>query len=289
MAIALKRNTSLIKLNLKGNDITGVGARILFQFIEANSNLAYLSLQKNELYKNIADDTFIGLELNRSLRELNLSDNNLADIHLSSLVNSLAINRSLLCLKLNKNCITSAGASMFAQLLKLNQSIKELHLKNKNIGDQGIKHLAVALKSNYGLNYLSLSADSDEMSLKFVDALQVNFSLTQIIDRQASQRNKLPKKIKEELDVNKYGSRADYNDIILPLLLIRGFSGHTGMQHLPIEIIFHILMFLKYDIPELTLAEVTGPPRAGLFTIEQGYEYAQRWRDKVVAFQALQC
>jgi hypothetical protein len=129
LAIALRNNHSLTKLELYAQGITTTGI------------------------KELAD----ALKDNHPLTELKLPCNFIVCIGAKALAAVLNQNSSLLCLDLSGNRIGPEGAKSLATALKDNQTLIELALHSNDIGNDGADELAIALKNNYTLLYITLS------------------------------------------------------------------------------------------------------------------------------------
>ncbi len=152
----LNKNTSLIKLILSGNNITGNGIHLLINsLLEKNKTLKHLDLSINRLLTN--DILYIGnmITKNNLLEVLNLS-NNTFDLHsINNIGLSLKENKNLKKLIMNYINIDEDTAPYMLQHLS-ESHIQELYLDGNNLGQAGGILFANVLKSNKFITKLSL-------------------------------------------------------------------------------------------------------------------------------------
>jgi len=134
------------------------GCQIVSQFVRDNPTFQHLELRGNNI-------SGLGLRyLSTCLRGpcyikgLSLEWNNLGD-SLSSLADSLAYNESVKFLDLRNNRIGPDGASHLARMLETNSSITKIDLRWNEIGARGARALVEVLKKPSKLESLELSGN----------------------------------------------------------------------------------------------------------------------------------
>ena len=179
---ALKVNSTLTKLDLRGNGIGDQGATGLAEALKVNSTLTKLDLCGNGIGYQGATGLAEALKVNSTLTELNLRVNDIGDQGATGLAEALKVNSTLTELNLRVNDIGDQGATGLAEALKVNSTLTELNLRVNDIGDQGATGLAEALKVNSTLTELNLSENGigDQGATGLAEALKVNSTLTEL-------------------------------------------------------------------------------------------------------------
>ena len=124
LANALKKNTSLICLNLRGNAIVSDGIH------DSPMSVIDMLICTSQLVNGEAPYRLDGLE---------------------ALVDALHKNRSLKRLDLSGNFIDNTGAAILAEGIRNNSSLTHMDMSRNRIGPEGESSLAHALQDNYSL------------------------------------------------------------------------------------------------------------------------------------------
>eukprot|EP01083_Nonionella_stella_P022645 62629_1 len=165
IASLLINNQYITDLNLKGNDITSVGAFITST--TRDTQLKSLNLNGNPL----GDDTIVLLsELltntnYKNLRSLDIGNCDFGHVGWTYIMTRLAENQTLQALNIQNCRITTLShemCSILSKVLRCNQSLTTLNIscQAQGIGDDGMKWIAEALKGNHVLETLDLSCNS---------------------------------------------------------------------------------------------------------------------------------
>ncbi|XP_044170663.1 NLR family CARD domain-containing protein 3-like isoform X2 [Acropora millepora] len=157
---ALRVNTSLSSLDLRGNSIGDKGANSLAQALIVNTSLSSLGLYSNSIGDKGANSLAQALRVNTSLSSLGLYSNSIGDEGANSLAQVLRVNTSLSSLDLQGNSIGHEGANSLAQALRVNTSLSSLYLSRNPISDEGANSLAQALRVNTSISSLDLGGNS---------------------------------------------------------------------------------------------------------------------------------
>lgn len=152
---ALLFNSVLTKLNLQCNYIGPKGAASLGQALLANSTLTKLKLQ-NSIGPGGAACLGQALLVNSTLTELDLSRNQIGDAGAANLGQVLLTNSTLTGLDLSENQIGDKGAASLGQALLMNSTLRELDLSENYIKDAGAASIGQALIFNSTLTHLDL-------------------------------------------------------------------------------------------------------------------------------------
>jgi Leucine Rich repeat len=191
---ALKRNTTLTKLDLESNNVGQKGAALLAEALEGNTSLSTLNLS----YNAIDEEGYTALlrvlkECNISLKNIELGSHwraspmvdaihkvvsaNRAGIRLlhakgeidlaarmfrpsQILFEDLATNTTVTVLTLASNKVCDEGTVLISKILGENRVLVKIGLSTHSIGDSGALALAAALRENTTLQGLDLTVIS---------------------------------------------------------------------------------------------------------------------------------
>mmetsp|Transcript_142334 Transcript_142334/g.248202 ORF Transcript_142334/g.248202 Transcript_142334/m.248202 type:complete len:444 (-) Transcript_142334:597-1928(-) len=121
IADALARNTSLVYLNLSGNNLCASGLHCVSQMLRKN----------------------------KQLEELVLFNNNIGDDSMPDFCDALAYNNTLYKVNLDYNHITDNGAERIFRMLDTNQTLTDVTLKeNEGISETWMRQIAQKLERN---------------------------------------------------------------------------------------------------------------------------------------------
>ena len=202
---SLKINVSLQELNLGWNNITTKGAKKIAEAIQVTKTLQTLNLSSN----NISDDGTAAisdsLKINVSLQELNLTKNNITAKGAKKIAEAIQVTKTLQTLHLSSNNISDDGTAAISDSLKINVSLQELNLRWNNITTKGAKKIAEAIQVTKTLQTLDLSSNniSDDGTATISDSLKINVSLQELNLTNNNITAKGAKKIAEAIQVTK--------------------------------------------------------------------------------------
>jgi hypothetical protein len=174
VALLIKFNASLEKLNLNNNQIGDSGAAALATTLPSMASLNWLSLSRNQIGDSGAAALATALPSMASLEKLWLYDNQIGDKGAAALAPAFASMASLKALGLEGNQIGDAGAAALAPAFKSMASMEKLWLTNNKIGDAGAAALAPAFKSMASLQVLALHGNKigDEGAIALAPAFR---------------------------------------------------------------------------------------------------------------------
>ncbi|KFH68943.1 hypothetical protein, variant [Podila verticillata NRRL 6337] len=180
LAEALKNNSTLTTLDLRGNSIGDNGAQALSETLKTNSTLTTLDLRGNSIGDNGAQALSKTLKTNSTLTILDLQENSIGDSGAQALAEALKINSTLSTLHFKRNSIGDNGAQALSEALKTNSTLTTLNLWCNLIGPYGARMLSEALKTNSTLCTLDLQENSirDNGAQELSEALKANLTLT---------------------------------------------------------------------------------------------------------------
>lgn len=179
IAEALRQNTTLLNLNLTGNEITDIGSKNIGNILKDNSTLLSLGMAKNNIGDIGVTSIAASLKCNTTLTELNLNGNRIGDAGAAQSGNSLKKNSTLVNLLLGDNQIGDNGVQAIAESLEYNSTLKELYLGVNRIGDVGAQAISKRLKQNSTLLelYLGVNKIGDVGAQAIGKGLKKNSSL----------------------------------------------------------------------------------------------------------------
>ncbi|XP_074161085.1 NACHT, LRR and PYD domains-containing protein 3-like isoform X2 [Sminthopsis crassicaudata] len=160
LSSALKKNRSMIHLNLADNTLGNHGVTILCEALGyPDCHLQNLKLQGCCFSEACCWDLSLALKSNQTLTHLNLGGNNLGNDGVKLLCEAF---RDPSCrlqeIKLWQSCLTTAGFTYLFAVLKSNHNLTHLNIAGNTLGDDEIKLLCEALKHpNCNLQKLTLS------------------------------------------------------------------------------------------------------------------------------------
>ncbi|CAF1157449.1 unnamed protein product [Adineta steineri] len=118
------RYQALTTLNLRGNNISAIGAKYLAQAIQNNTTLTTLNLDINSIGDEGVQHLALALQNNTTLTTLSLQINNIRAEGAHYLAIALQCNQTLTTLNLQNNCILEEGARYLINALRSNNSIQ---------------------------------------------------------------------------------------------------------------------------------------------------------------------
>ncbi|KAL9976673.1 hypothetical protein ACROYT_G013999 [Oculina patagonica] len=179
---ALKINTTLTRLDLRGKQIDDNGARSLAEVLKVNTTLTSLGVSENSIGPRGAKSIFEALVHNATLTNLNVSNNNIGEGGAYSLFTALEHNATLTNLNVSENNIGEGGAYSLFTALKHNATLTNLNVSNNNIGEGGAYSLFTALRHNATLINLNVSNNNigEGGAFSLFTALRQNTTLTNL-------------------------------------------------------------------------------------------------------------
>jgi hypothetical protein len=192
IAKGLKLNSSLLSLDLSGNEIKYYNNMsstcclmkgkfmLCFDLLHNSINniltWSSLSSKNKEKFDGITELAY-AIENHPNLLSLNLSATNINYNDIITIAISLKKNYILQYLDLSENNISDVGVIEIADALRVNKTLKSLNLSCNMISDEGVSELIDSLKINYNLTSLFLSEnnigdDGDEYLTIFTQELE---------------------------------------------------------------------------------------------------------------------
>jgi Ran GTPase-activating protein (RanGAP) involved in mRNA processing and transport len=200
----LKKNTTLLSLNLMGENIDDHKAIALAETLKENRTLTSLNLFCNHISDFGLESLAESLETNNTLTSLNLGSNPI--VHgLRWIAKALTVNKSLSDLSLRSCRLNTEGIKLIATALSKNSTLKRLNLSTTQIDNEGLEALSRAVQENESLVSLDLSwnkIESPNLS-PLSEALKVNKTLESLDLTQNNIDSANATLIAEALQVNK--------------------------------------------------------------------------------------
>ena len=180
LALATENNTSLQRVNLRGNALKTNGIIKIAQSLSWNSRLKVLDICNDQVTEDAADAISIAVLSNVSLEELYLDDNNLG-LGIKTLAATLKEITTLKVLGLNNNKLSDDSADGLVAVVCSNKNLEKLFLLNNNLKLGAIK-IFLALSKVTTLTVLNLSKNgmAEEVACSLAAAIESNCSLTTI-------------------------------------------------------------------------------------------------------------
>jgi len=211
LAVALRDNTTLHTLRIKGNEVGHVGAILFAAAIRTNRSLHTVTFDGTCIDAEGATAIAQALEHNNTLRKLSIcnssgpffvdaagytngndGDNKVQTAGAMAIAAALRANSSLWSLNLGDTGIDTEGMFVIADALRHNTTLRELVLSNQHdrfndanhVGDEGALALVAALRCSNTLQRLDLSYTSigTEGREAIKELLRQNTSLSCQID-----------------------------------------------------------------------------------------------------------
>ncbi|KAM8780220.1 leucine-rich repeat-containing protein 74A [Rhynchonycteris naso] len=176
----MQENYYLQEMNISDNALGLEGARIISQFLQKNySSLLKLQLSGNNFKDESAELLCQALSANYLIKEVDLSHNHFSDKGGEVLGQMLALNVGLQSLDLSWNNFRSQAAVALCSGLRANVTLKKLDVSMNGFGNEGAAALADVLRLNNFLTYLDVSSNdiSNEGISKISKGLEFNESL----------------------------------------------------------------------------------------------------------------
>lgn len=182
IALVLRNNISLEKLNLDGNWIGSEGGECMARMLEENEYITELSLADNKLGTEGARSICRMLNINAGLRKINLSGNEFVDTDAAFFASILENNKYLKDLNLSHNMFGEEGGAILGAAIGANDILDVIDLSWNHLRQKGAVAVANGIKENVGLKRINLSWNGfgPEGGVAIADALTTNNSLLEI-------------------------------------------------------------------------------------------------------------
>jgi Ran GTPase-activating protein (RanGAP) involved in mRNA processing and transport len=186
IANMIKKNTTIVKLNLERNCLGEIGIDEIAKALRVNTTITNLNLSRNNLEEYGTQKITDALYTNTTITKLNLSSNWLRENGALVIAEALYVITTLRSLNLSHNYLrrnsfsSEMGIIAIANALCKNESITELDLEHNKIGLNGVRELSKALCVNTTLKILNLEHNKlDKYGVyEIVGALRNNNTLT---------------------------------------------------------------------------------------------------------------
>ena len=177
LALAIETNTSLQRVNLRGNILKTSGMMKIAQSLSWGSNLRMLDICNNQITKEAADAIAIAVLSNKNLETLYL-DNNSLGTGIKIIAAALKQLSNLAVLSLDNNNATEVAADELAAVVQ-NNKLEKLSIAKNELKLGAIK-IAWALSKIATLITLNLHANemTKEVAYSLAAAVKSNSSLT---------------------------------------------------------------------------------------------------------------
>ncbi|KAI8901525.1 hypothetical protein BC833DRAFT_617561 [Globomyces pollinis-pini] len=150
IALALKLNTSITRLDLRGNSIRSDGAIAIAQMLKVNTKLETLLLEWNcvGIWDSGIQSIAESLSMNEYLQVLDLRNNKIGPQAAMTISTCLKHNTSLRKLDLRWNNIGLIGGRAFVDLLKWNKTLMDLELAGNEIPEDVLRAISTSTERN---------------------------------------------------------------------------------------------------------------------------------------------
>lgn len=254
----LESNKTVLNLALDNNGIRDRGATALAKALEVNRTLLYLKLScANYIKKEGAQALAAMLHVNDTLLSLNLSHQDLQNDGISDIGNALKKNYSLKSLTLDifKPDENITGLKILALGLEENTSLKSFDLAGNCSNNEGMIAICNMLIKNTTIRHLELSlCHISLIAGKLKEVFKANKTLISIniIDEDLFiDSNISPGFINSILERNnKLCKLAETSVVNNAIVVFQGTQQSNLLAHLPIELLFEILILTADNIRE---------------------------------------
>ncbi|CAG5122911.1 unnamed protein product, partial [Candidula unifasciata] len=221
IALALRDNTTLDRLDISGNWIGAEGSRFICRLLEENDSITNLALNDNKIGSDGGLYVAKMIQVNTGLRRLDLSGNALDDKCAEALALALESNKNLRELNLSHNNFTEVGAYFIGRSIGANENLDILNLSWNHLREHGGVEIAKGLRENIRLKVCNISWNglAIQAGLAIVDALSINQSLQEL----DISGNRLTQEV-----ANKLAKVLATNDVIKVLKLGNNFITSAG-------------------------------------------------------------
>ncbi|GFN99153.1 leucine-rich repeat-containing protein 74b-like, partial [Plakobranchus ocellatus] len=182
IALALKENISLERLDLTGNWIGAEGCWYMSRLLEENDYITEISIAENKLGSSGAMHVAKMMNINGGLRKLDIGGNDFDDKCAEALSSAIENNKYLRELNLSHNQFSEVGAEFLGPAISANENLDVLDLSWNHLRQKGGIAVAKGIKENVRLKSVNLSWNGLDAAggLAIADALMVNQSLLEV-------------------------------------------------------------------------------------------------------------
>jgi len=182
IALSLKDNFTIERLDMCGNWIGADGARFMGRLLEENEYLTEVTLSENKIGSEGGLHLSKMIAMNASLRKLDISGNELDDRCAEALSMAIENNKYMNELSLSHNCFTENGAEFLGAAISANENLEILDLSWNHLREKGGIAVAKGLKENVRLKVCNLSWNGLDLrgGLAIADAMTSNQSLLEL-------------------------------------------------------------------------------------------------------------
>ncbi|ESO83542.1 hypothetical protein LOTGIDRAFT_169235 [Lottia gigantea] len=157
LSIPLMLDSSLVHLDLEGNDIQDKGLAGLSEMLLESVTVKFVNLSKNNLgHKSISNVQSL-LQKNRFIESIYLADNGFSDVDASAFSEILKENKTLKKLVLSNNDFGDESGLVFGNALAINETLEYLDLSWNKFRGKSAADLLKGIKENVSLKYFNLS------------------------------------------------------------------------------------------------------------------------------------
>ncbi|XP_071162438.1 leucine-rich repeat-containing protein 74A-like [Mytilus edulis] len=157
IALPLRSNRKIEKVNIEGNWIESQGAIYLAQMLANNIYLTELHLAENKIGNDGAKAISEMLLKNDMIHTVDLSGNDIDDNGAEVICSTLMKNTTIKHVYLSKNSFEERAAISFKHVLLHNESLDTIDLSWNHIRTRGASAIAEGLQENFGLKTINLA------------------------------------------------------------------------------------------------------------------------------------
>lgn len=148
------------------NHLTDMSASRLVDALKINSTLTRLSLKGNQMDDAAATQLSDLLRFNMTLLSLDLANTGMTENGISSLSAALSVNATLIHLNLRSNTMTEAATTQLCHALTVNSFLTTLDFRSCNLDESQLTRLSEYLAGNLSLTRLEVGANFSSSALR---------------------------------------------------------------------------------------------------------------------------
>ncbi|KAI8501016.1 Leucine-rich repeat-containing protein 45 [Branchiostoma belcheri] len=191
-------NTMVKNLDLKGNNLRGVGAESIGKLLKFNKSLRSVCLEWNSLGMFASSFTILceGLGANHTLTVLDLRNNQITHDEAAEIAAALRKNETLRTLDLRWNNVGIVGGRELLGSLQQNRTLTKMELSGNNVPADTIKAIEQALSTNADRILLTSEyQDRTRMLTNEIDSIRKDRSMqvSDLLDRIDQQNENMSK------------------------------------------------------------------------------------------------
>ena len=135
--MVITHNTHLQEVNISGNDLGALGAKLIAKDLQKISTLTKLYIAKTNISDKTADDIAAAVSCNFHLQEFDIGKNYLQASNVIKVAKGLQKISTLTKLCINNNKITNEAADYIADVISCNSHLQELNISSSGLQVQG--------------------------------------------------------------------------------------------------------------------------------------------------------